>query len=330
MLASRRVPCRVAAAVAGLFLWVGCSSSAPDRSSAKSTPQSASTQAVKLEQVRRSRPRDIDSRLELADVYYGMARKALDAGRSEEYVAYLRKAQDVVLEATRIDPKSPRPHTWIGIITAYQGDLDAAARSFRNALRLAQRGRNGRLLEGTYYSNVAHIAVYRGKLSEARLFLQKAMQARAPVDELDRIAVLAAWKANDMTEAREVFDSALITSSPSFASQWDQVDLPQPMKNFDDFASVCCRNPTCGPHMQNACKAAKQPVREREVTLDTLREEMELERERRRKLKEIYGQSKELEIKVDEGEKKEPDAKDDAGTSAPSAPAPPTSKPAPR
>jgi Tfp pilus assembly protein PilF len=238
MLGSRRVPCRMIAAVAGLFLWLGCSSSAPERSSAKSAPQTAATQAVKLEQVRRSRPRDIDARLELADVYYGMARKALDAGRSEEYVAYLRKAQDVVLEATRIDPKSPRPHTWIGIISAYQGDLDTAARSFRNALRLAQRGRNGRLLEGTYYSNVAHIAVYRGKLSEARLFLQKAMQARAPVDELDRIAVLAAWKANDMTEAREVFDSALVTSSPSFASTWDQVDLPQPIKNFYDYASV--------------------------------------------------------------------------------------------
>jgi len=150
--------------------------------------------AEKLEQRRSEEPEDFDTRLELADVYYQLARKELDAGNQAAYVSYLAKAQAEILEAVRIDPTSPRPHTWLGIITAYQGDLNASETSFKNALRLNLRERM-ELRGGTYYSNIAHISVYQGKLGDARRYLDKGAKMGAPQDELDRISVLASWRA---------------------------------------------------------------------------------------------------------------------------------------
>ena len=70
--------------------------------------------------------------------------------------------------------------------------------------------------------------------------------------------------------------------------------------------------------MADACKAASQAVTQREVTRETLVEEMRLERERRSKLKEIYDKERSVSIDV------EPDA-------PPKAPAEPSSeKPAPK
>jgi hypothetical protein len=52
--------------------------------------------------------------------------------------------------------------------------------------------------------------------------------------------------------------------------------------------------------MENASAREKQGVVQRERDLATLRQEMEIERERRAKLKDIYQRRKELEITVDE------------------------------
>ena len=263
--------------------------------------------AQRLEQRRTDEPDDLETRLDLADVYYQLARKELDAGNQTAYVSYLSKAQAEILEAVRIDPTSPRPHTWLGIITAYQGDLDASATSFKNALRLNLRERM-ELRGGTYYSNIAHISVYQGKLGDARRYLDKGAKMGAPQDELDRISVLASWKSNDMVEARDIFNSAVVLS-PAFAATWDGAPLPKPMKSFDDFAAVCCANPTCGPHMEGACKRAKQTVAHRSLDLDTLSQERKLEVERQQKLRDIYKRRKDVEITVE-----------DAPAPAPSAP----------
>jgi tetratricopeptide (TPR) repeat protein len=254
--------------------------------------------AQKLEQRRDEAPDDFDTRLMLADVYYQLARKSLDDGNQPAYVGYLAKAQGEILEAVRIEPDSPRPHTWLGIITAYQGDLPSSALSFKNALKLNQQERM-ELRGGTYCSNIAHILVYQGKLSDARLYLDKAAKLGAPQDELDRIAVLASWKSNDMVEARDIFNSAVVLS-PAFAATWDGAPLPQPMKTFDDFAAACCSNPTCGPYMEGACKRSKQAVAKRELDLDTLSEERKLEVQRQQKLREIYKRRKDVEITVED------------------------------
>jgi hypothetical protein len=157
--------------------------------------------------------------------------------------------------------------------------------------------------------------VYQGKLGDARRYLDKGAKMGAPQDELDRISVLASWKSNDMVEARDVFNSAVVLN-PAFAETWDGAPLPQPMKTFDDFAAVCCSNPTCGPYMEGACKRAKQAVAKRSLDLDTLSEERKLEVERQQKLREIYKRRKDVEITVEDAP-------------APTTPRPPSPRPGP-
>ena len=285
--------------MAALLLVAACGGTSPYAIQSDINAGNLEGAAEKLEKRRDSYPDDFDTRLELADVYYQQARKSLDEKNQTAYVEYLSKAQGEVLEAVRIDPTSPRPHTSLGIITAYQGDLDSSEISFKNALRLNLRERQ-ELRGGTYYSNIAHISVYQGKLGDARRYLDKGVKNGAPQDEIDRISVLASWKSNDMVEARDIFNSAIVLS-PAFGASWDGAPLPQPMKTFDDFAAVCCSNPTCGPYMEGACKRAKQNVARREVDLDTLSEERKLEVERQAKLREIYKRRKDVAISV-EGE----------------------------
>jgi tetratricopeptide (TPR) repeat protein len=255
--------------------------------------------AKKMEEARDSDPDDFDTRMKLGELYYELARKAIDEDKQSEYVEYLRKAQTEIIAAARIEPTSPEPHTWLGIITAYEGDLNGSETAFRNALRLAQRDQYRQYSGGTYYSNLAHISVYKGDLQSARRYLDKAAKSGAPQDELDRISVLLAWKENDMVEARDVFNGGVIMSK-AFATTWDGAPLPKKMTTFDDFAAVCCKNPTCGPHMENACKRERQTVARRELTIDTIAEQMKIERERRQKLKEIYGKKGGVEITIED------------------------------
>ncbi|HTO07303.1 MAG TPA: hypothetical protein VMR86_09640 [Myxococcota bacterium] len=242
--------------------------------------------ADKLQKDVDSDPKDFDARMKLGQLYYELARKAMDEGKQTEYVEYLRKAQNEILAAAKLEPTDPSPHTWLGIITAYEGDLSGSETSFRNALRLAQEDRY-RQYGGTFYSNLAHICVYKGDLEAARRYLTKAGKTQAPQDELDRISILLAWKENDMVEARDTFNGA-VTLSKAFSETWDGAPLPRKMKTFDDFAEACCKNPTCGPHMENACKREKQAVARRELDLSTVKEQQDIERERREELRKIY------------------------------------------
>jgi tetratricopeptide (TPR) repeat protein len=286
----------------------------------------AADAAKKLEQVRNDDPNDFDARLKLGEVYYEVARKSIDEDKQADYVEYLRKAQNEFLAAARLEPTSPRPHTWLGIITAYEGDLTGSETSFRNALRLAMSDRSQRYgggVGGTYYSNLAHISVYKGDLPSARRYLDLATKTGAPQDEIDRISVLLSWKENDMVEARDVFNSAAELSKP-FAETWDDAPLPKKMETFDDFAAVCCHNPTCGPHMESACKRERQSVAKRELELGTVQEQMKIERERRETLRQIYQKQKgekNVEIMVDPDPNTPPATPPSNATPAP-APAP--------
>jgi tetratricopeptide (TPR) repeat protein len=270
----------------------------------------------RLERARDANPDNAEVRDALASEYYRVARKAIDAGDEARYRAYLAKAQEELLAAIRIEPGSPQPHTQMGIILAYQGDLTAAHTSFMNALRLLhKRIPRGATNDGLYYTNIAQIDLYRGDLKEARRNLDIGRKRGAPPDEIDRIETLLAWRSGDRVEATEVFAAAAEVTR-GFADTWDGAPLPEKMKSFDDFCAVCCRNPSCGPHMADACKAASQTVTQREVTRETLVEEMRLERERRAKLKEIYDKQRSISIDV------EPDA--------PTSPAEPSEKSAPK
>ena len=272
--------------------------------------------AHKLEKERDSDPDDFGVRMKLGELYYELARQAIDDDKQAEYIDYLRKAQTEIIAAARIEPTAPEPHTWLGIITAYEGDLNGSETAFRNALRLAQADKYRQYAGGTFYSNLAHICVYKGDLQAARRYLDKAAKTGAPQDELDRISVLLAWKENDMVEARDVFNGGAIMSK-AFATTWDGAPLPKKMVTFDDFAAVCCKNPTCGPHMENACKRERQAVARRELTIDTAAEQMKIERERREKLKEIYDRNKNKGVEITVEDPNAPPTTPPATTPAP-------------
>jgi tetratricopeptide (TPR) repeat protein len=237
---------------------------------------------------------------------YREARKAIDGGNEAQYRDYLGKAQRELIAAIRSDPGDPDAHTQMGIILAYQGNLEQARTSFLNALRLHKkrfpRGARG---DGLYYTNIAHIDLYRGKLRSARRYLEIGRKRGAPPDEIDRIDTLLAWRSGDLTEARDVFDTAREVTR-GYANTWDGAPLPQEMKRFEDFCAACCRNPSCGPHLRDACDAGHQTVKEREVTRETLAEEMRLERERQAKLKEIYKGDKSVSIEVEKSGDEQP------------------------
>ena len=61
-------------------------------------------------------------------------------------------------------------------------------------------------------------------------------------------------------------------------------------------------SPACGPYLEHACADLSLEVGRREVSEETLLKELRLEMEKRRRLREIYQQRKELELEVDEEE----------------------------
>ncbi len=285
----------VALALVVFGLLIGCTSPDPAQQGVNEAQQDIRQGRVAdakadLEILREDYPDDLEVRIELAEVYYQEARLALEANDQAEYLRLLGAAQEELIAAVAIDPAAAAPHTWMGIVAAYRGDLDTALQSFQNASHLAP-------VSGVSYTNIAHVWVYMGKLSSARTMLDKGRKLRAPQDEIDRIEILAAWRGKDFIEAKDVFDMAL--DNPGFADSWDGAPLPSRMNTFDDFARVCCANPSCGPNMGNACRNAQLDVAKRELAEETIRQELQLEMERRRKLREIYERRRDLEITIE-------------------------------
>ena len=137
-----------------------CSQTAPPADDAGGPDLPESVQ--RLERTRAAYPRDPEVLEALSTEYYRLARRSLDAGDQAQYRFYLGRDQAVLLAAIRSDPKDPIPHNSMGILRAYQGDLDSAHASFTNALRLLQRqarlfGR--RESAANFYTNLAHIDV---------------------------------------------------------------------------------------------------------------------------------------------------------------------------
>ena len=247
--------------------------------------------AIQLEALRKRYPNDFDVHLELGVVYYKLARKALDEDRQEEYARYMGKALDEVVEAARLDPESPSPHTWMGIIAAYQDNLEGALRDFKNARRLSPRN-------PVNYLNLAQIYVYMGELSRARRYLSKAHRMGARGAFVDVVEALAAWRQGDLVEARDLFDQAYALD-PEEVNRWDEAPVDEPIQSFEDFTGYCCSNHTCGPHMGNGCERVRLAVKKRELRDETLRRELVMEMERRQKLKKIYEGRKDLEIEIE-------------------------------
>jgi Flp pilus assembly protein TadD len=255
---------------------------------------------TRFEKERSRAPDDFTAHLKLASLYYLNAREALAAGDEERYGSDLEHAQSEILAATRIDPTSPQTHALMGVTRIYQGDLAGAETCFRNALQLNLRlPESLRQAEGVHYTNLAHLSVYQGKTADTRRYIEKARQLGAPDIELDRIEILAAWRDKDLTEARDSFAGAVDTV-PGFADTWDDAPLPARMATFYNFAEVCCANPTCGPHMADACSRVHRKVQYRQVTVETEETEQRLEQTRRLEIEAIYESRKDLQITLED------------------------------
>lgn len=310
-------PFRTCALALALFAALSCSSTSNRAVEEDMKKGDYDAAAKKLEQRSAEDPDDFNTHIQTGQEYYQLARKAIDDGKQDEYVQFLHKAQAEFLAAAKLEPDSPIPHTELGIITAYEGDLKGSETAFRNALRLAMQDRYERA-GGTYYSNLAHISVYQGDLEKARRYLTKGTKTGAPQDEVDRISVLLAWKANDMVEARDVFNGA-VELSKQFSETWDGAPLPKKMETFDDFAATCCKNPTCGPYMEHACARERHAVEHRQLDAEAIKKQLALEAERRKQLKEIYERNKGLDVTIE----KDPTPQTDAPQAAPAPKAPP-------
>jgi tetratricopeptide (TPR) repeat protein len=248
--------------------------------------------AQKLERARDAAPRSVEIRVDLAHAYYLQAREALEGGREADYATYIEKAQNELLTAAEIDPESSDVHLWMGIILAYQNDIHGAIDSFTNAKKLAPG-------VWVHTTNLAETWIYAGNVARARTLLDRARKQGAPPAVIEMNEVLAAWKQGDYVEARDIFDG-VYALDPSVVRNWNVAPVGERIESFGDFTKFCCDHVACGPYMANACKEMDLHVAERELQEETLRKELEMAAERRRRLKEIYDKRGDLEIKVED------------------------------
>ncbi len=245
-----------------------------------------------LERERDASPRRAAARHDLAEAYYLRARAALDDQRYPEYEQDLGRALDEWIVALRLEPESPRPHTWMGIVAIYQGDIDRALRSFANARRLAPR-------DWVNYTNIAETMIYRGRLDSAEKFLRRGEDLRADPAIVELNMSLLNWRAGRLDDAQYHFEEAYHLD-PEVVKTWNEAPISSPLRTFDDLTRYCCGSPSCGPYMGEACEASELEVAERIVPAEVARQELVLEMERRRKLREIYGKRRDLGVEIEE------------------------------
>ena len=244
-----------------------------------------------LLRLRKLHPNNAPVALELGRAYFKLARRALDAGDEPTYLDYLTRSQNLFLDAATIQPTAPQPHIFMAIVAAYQADLDRVLRDLKNARQLSRRN-------GVSYSNLAEVYIYRGELEEAARQMQLASRHGVYPVILEMLDVLIEWRAGNVDVARDSFATAYALD-PEFVQVWNEAPVAAPIKSFDDFSRFCCSHISCGPYLADACRAEGHPVAERRVDAETVRQELVLEMERRRRLREIYRDRGDLEIEVE-------------------------------
>lgn len=243
-----------------------------------------------LERERERRPRSSDVRVALGEVYYQIARGALDREHDEgRYLTYLEKSVGEFLTALEIDPRDDRPHFYLGVMDTYRGDIWKGLRGFENARRLKPAG--------TAYTNIAEIYVYLGHLHKARRWNELGLKKGAPYGAVLFNDMLIAWKEGDLREARSHF-ATLRNQAPEMLRTINMARVPRPPRAFEDFAGYCCQSPACGPYMKDACYELSLSVREREISEEAVLRELRIEMERDRRMRKVYEQRKELDIQI--------------------------------
>lgn len=250
-----------------------------------------------LERQRAQQPRSVDVRVALGEVYYRIARDALDRQRDEaRYLAFLERSVDEFMTAVELDPRDDRPHFFLAVMDTYRGDLHHALRGLNNAKHLKPTG--------VAYTNIAELYVYLGHMNKARTWNELGMRKQAPYGAVVFNDMLISWKEGDLNEARSNF-AQLRARYPDMLRTINVARLPKMPRTFEDFAAYCCGSPACGPYMVDACRDLSLDVQEREISEESVRRELRIEMERQRRMRKVYQQRKELDIQV-EGEPESP------------------------
>jgi hypothetical protein len=292
--------CTILAALAALLLLpeLACAPAAISRAETRRQTGDLEGASRELEAERDRQPQDADLRVALGEVYYQMARDALDRQHDEaRYLAYLEKSVGEFVSALEIDPRDEQPHFWLSVIDTYRGQPRAALRGMYNARRLEPRA-------PVYTTNIGELYVYLGELNKAQMWTDLGIKQGAPYGSGVFNDMLIAWKRGDLAEARQCF-AELQATDPEYLRTINVARLPRAPRRFEDFAGYCCASPACGPYMQEACKQLALEVHERELSKEAALKELRIEMEKTRRLKKVYEQRKELEIQV------EPDAADE-------------------
>jgi len=246
---------------------------------------------VDLESRRAAQPGSLAVRIALGQVYYRLARDALDRTRDEAaYLRWFEQATAEFVAALELDPRQAEPHLYLGAMDAYRGDLNAALRSMRISKRLEP--------SGVAYTNIAEVLIYQDRLDQAREWNALAVRRRAPYGAVAFNDMLLAWKSGDLRVAHGNFERLRI-HAPEMLREINMARLPEEPRRFEDFAAYCCRSPACGPYMQNACADLSLEIEERQLSDEAVRRELVIELERQRRLRKVYEQRKELEIEIE-------------------------------
>ena len=246
---------------------------------------------IALEQRRDARPRDVDVRVALGEVYYRIARDALDARNDERrYLEFLDLSVSEFVTAMELSPRDDRPHLYLAVMDTYRGDLDRALRGFQNTRRLSR--------SPIAYTNIAEIHLYRGEVSDARRWNDLGVRSGAPYGVVLFNDMLIQWYEGELDAARRIF-ARLKRSHPDMIRTINLARLPEEPRQFEDFARYCCASPACGPYMTHACTQLSMATEQRELSKEATLEELRIEMERVRRMRRVYDASKELEIEVE-------------------------------
>ncbi len=262
-------------------------------------PAGSAEQIAQLERERDKRPRKPERRDALGIAYYQYARAAFDRGEFAEYEKYLGKAMDEWIESLRLAPENPVPHTFMGIVAAYQGKVEDALDDFYNARRLAPQS-------GTSYTNIAETLIYAGRpANDVKSWLSRGEQRGVSPGVVELNYCLLSWRDGRPDAAARHFYRAL-KLDPEVVRNWNEAPVSSPIRTFEDLTSYCCGSPACGPYLESACQNAERDVARRELPEETALRELRIEMERRRELNRIYQQRKDLEIEVKQPEAPKP------------------------
>ena len=291
-LASRIVRLVRRSASLGLLVFVACQAPYPDSDVLRYLgPGELEAQAEQLEARRRERPRDATLLTRLGEVHYLLARDALDREEDQgRYLAHLEESVDAFVSAAEIAPRNDEPHFYLALIDIYRGDSKDALRGFRNVKRLRPYPLS--------YTNIAEVLIYRGNTEQAREWNELGLRRGAPLGAIVFNDMLIAWREGNLRRARRYF-ADLKRDDPEMLTHINVARVPEEPRRFEDFAAYCCGSPGCGPYMHDACKELSLDVLVQDRSTETLRRELQLEIEAKRRLREVYEQRKDLEIEVD-------------------------------